>query len=43
VLERNVHTKKCGSLVNEHTVQLIRTHRDPTTGRPDFKLVVKPR
>lgn len=43
VLENNVHTKKCGSLVNEHTVQLIRTHRDPTTGRPDFKLVVKPR
>jgi hypothetical protein len=43
VLERDAHTKKCGGLVNEHTVQLIRTHRDPTTGRPDFKLIVKPR
>jgi hypothetical protein len=43
VLEKDVHTKKCGGLVNEHTVQLVRTHRDPTTGRPDFKLIVKPR
>lgn len=42
VLERNVHTKKCGAYCNEHTVQLVRMHTD-AKGRPSFKLVVQPR